>query len=112
MKKGLLILAAVLLSQSAWSIGLTQTAIAITVLPTATLVASISGVQKEVLYKDGTEFVMQSELNAQAAAPSVALKEQLDQYIAKNSVQGMDYLTLTITLINAEAQNDAKVLGL
>jgi hypothetical protein len=110
MKRITLTIASLLLTMQASAIGLTQSAAALSILPTGTLAASISGVGKEVLYKDGTEFVMRGELDAQNAQPSLALKQELDQYIQKNSLSNVDYLKLTIDLINMEAENDAQLL--
>ncbi|MCB0351159.1 MAG: hypothetical protein KDD38_08245 [Bdellovibrionales bacterium] len=108
MKKMLVIAGLMLLGAQAFAIGITQTAIAITVLPTATITASISGVNKEVLYNDGVEYVMQSEIDAAAAQPSLALREQLDLYAARNGVMQFDYLSLTNSLLEMELANEEK----
>jgi hypothetical protein len=104
MKKVILSAIVVLAAAQANAIGLTQTAVASTVLPTATISASISGVQKEVLYKDGVEFVMQSQENTEAQ-PSVALREQLNIYASKNPTNETA-LQLTKRLLKVEIAND------
>lgn len=102
MKKSLIIAGLVALSSQAFAIGLTQTAVAVTVLPTATIAASISGVQKRVLYKDGVEFVMASEVDAVNAAPSVVLQEELDKYASRQGLTEVNYLELTQELLDTE----------
>jgi len=106
MKKTMIIAAVMVLSAQAFAIGLTQTAVAITVLPTATLAASTSGVEKQVLYNDGVEYVMQSEVDAANAQPSLALKEELDQYAERNGLTEVNYLQLTQVLLQMELSNE------
>ncbi len=112
MKKTLIIAGLLALSTQAFAIGLTQTAVAITVLPTATLAASISGVEKRVLYKDGVDFIMQAELDAQSARPSLALQEEINHYASRNNLTEVNYLELTQALLDMEIAQDAKHLGL
>jgi len=109
MKKMIMAAAIVLAGVQAHAIGLTQTAIAITVLPTATLSASISGVQKAVLYRDGVDFVLRSEVDPNAA-PSLALQQELNEYASKKPTNETA-LQLTNRLLAAEIANDQAYLA-
>jgi hypothetical protein len=107
MKKTLLIAGLLALSSQAYAIGLTQTAVAATVLPTATISASIFGVEKQVLYKDGVEYIMQAEIDMDNARPSLALREQLNNYAARQGLTTVNYLELTQELVDLALAEDA-----